>query len=156
MQNRLGGSGPLVYAIKDEAIHLGFGLLVSLPLIAAHGLKLLGFVLVFAVLIDLDHVIAARSFSIRRLITLSERPAGHSVSFALIAGLAIFIVLETPVYAWIAFASVLSHAMVDSADDIGSPILWPFAENVRITEAQRMLGIMLLLLGSVALAVTTA
>ena len=155
MTNRLGGSQPLVYALKDEAIHLGFGLLVSLPLVAGHGLKLLGFVLVFSVLIDLDHVIAAWSFSIRQIITLSQRPVGHSVSFALIAGLAVFIMLETPVYAWVAFASAFTHALVDSGDGVETPILWPFAGSVKITEAQRMLGIMSLLLGTVALAVMT-
>ena len=156
MTNRFNGTGPLVYVLKDEAIHLGFGLLVSMPLIAGHGLKLLGFVLVFAVLLDLDHVVAAWSFSIRRILSLSERPVGHSISFALISGLAVFFVLETPVYAWIAFASVFSHVLVDSGYGVGTPVLWPFARGAKITESQRMLGIGSLLLGSAVLAVMTA
>ncbi len=144
------------YTIKDEAIHLGFGLLVCAPLLLIFGAGLLPFIFIFAVLIDTDHAIAAWSLSVKRMISLSERPPGHSISFALIAGLAVFLISGTPILAWVTFASVFSHILVDSGYGGRTPILWPFRDNVTVSELQRILGISLLLLGSAVLAAMTA
>jgi membrane-bound metal-dependent hydrolase YbcI (DUF457 family) len=149
-------SGHLAYALKDEAIHFSFGMLVNVPLLLLHGAHLIVPIFIFAVLIDLDHAIAAWSFSVRRMLSLSARPPGHSISFALIAGLSVFLMSGTPVHAWVAFSSVVSHILVDSGYGGGTPILWPFADRVRVTDLQRTLGITLLLVGSAALAVMTA
>ncbi|MCX7624383.1 MAG: metal-dependent hydrolase, partial [Thermomicrobium sp.] len=77
-------AGSLRHAVSDGLSHLAFGLATSLP--AARRVsapeRLLAGALAGALAIDLDHVVAARSFRLRDCATMPQRPTTHSLPVA--------------------------------------------------------------------------
>lgn len=70
----------------DGLCHLGTALAVSLPILpyVRDRWGFLRISLLCSVVIDLDHVLAARSFRLTRCMTMEHRPASHSVLTPLI------------------------------------------------------------------------
>ena len=68
-------------AVADGLAHLATGLAVALPAapFVKHVDRFLAIAGLSAVLIDLDHVIAARSIKLHSCMTMPSRPASHSV-----------------------------------------------------------------------------
>jgi membrane-bound metal-dependent hydrolase YbcI (DUF457 family) len=78
-----------------------------------------------AVGIDLDHAVAAGSFSLFRLEHLPGRPISHSILFAAGATGMVWLVTRRPRLAWLAAIALLSHLFRDGIDG-HTPLLWPF------------------------------
>jgi hypothetical protein len=77
-----------------------------------------------AVLLDLDHFIAAWSFSISDALALKLRPPSHSLTFAAIVGLISALISKNLAISWGMFAALASHILRDASGGI-TPILWP-------------------------------
>jgi membrane-bound metal-dependent hydrolase YbcI (DUF457 family) len=99
-------------------------------------------------LIDVDHVVAARSLRPVTWITLGGgRPRAHTLLLAVgvggVAGL-----LGGRAHGWAAFGGLASHLLRDASDRSGAPILWPFSGRRHIPRAAYGAGIAGLALGS--------
>jgi membrane-bound metal-dependent hydrolase YbcI (DUF457 family) len=80
-----------------------------------------------ALVIDLDHAVAARSVRVRDTTGLDTRPRTHSLVTALAAGLAVARV-RGPAQGWAVFSGLVSHFLHDAGDQAApTPMLWPFA-----------------------------
>jgi hypothetical protein len=77
-----------------------------------------------ATLIDIDHFIAARSFSLVAALNLPMRPASHSLSFALgLLGITL-LASRRPALSYLIFAAPASHILRDASGG-GIPLFWP-------------------------------
>ncbi len=104
-----------------------------------------------ALVIDVDHAVAARSVRIRATTGLDARPRTHSVVTALAAG-ATLGGLAGPVQGWAAFAGLVSHLLHDAGDRAApTPVLWPLAPARQLGRRRQVAGTALLALGSLAL-----
>ena len=80
-----------------------------------------------ALVIDLDHAVAARSVRVRDTTGLDTRPRTHSLVTALTAGLVVTRA-RGPVQGWAVFSGLVSHFLHDAGDHAApTPMLWPFA-----------------------------
>jgi membrane-bound metal-dependent hydrolase YbcI (DUF457 family) len=78
-----------------------------------------------ALVIDLDHAVAARSVSVRDTAALDTRPRTHSLVTALAAGLVVARA-RGPVQGWAVFSGLVSHFLHDAGDRAApTPMLWP-------------------------------
>ena len=104
-----------------------------------------------ALIIDVDHAVAARSVRIAATTGLDTRPRTHSVLTALATGAALG-GLAGPVQGWAAFAGLVSHLLHDAGDQAApTPMLWPFAPARQLGRKRQLAGTALLALGSLAL-----
>jgi membrane-bound metal-dependent hydrolase YbcI (DUF457 family) len=79
-----------------------------------------------ALLIDLDHAVAARSLRVRDTTGLATRPRTHSLVTAAGAG-ALVTLARGPVEGWAVFGGLVSHFLHDAGDRAApTPMLWPF------------------------------
>jgi membrane-bound metal-dependent hydrolase YbcI (DUF457 family) len=80
-----------------------------------------------ALVIDLDHAVAARSVRVRDTTGLATRPRTHSLVTALTAGLVVARA-RGPIEGWAVFSGLVSHFLHDAGDHAApTPMLWPFA-----------------------------
>jgi membrane-bound metal-dependent hydrolase YbcI (DUF457 family) len=80
-----------------------------------------------ALVIDLDHAVAARSVRVRDTTALDTRPRTHSIVTALTAGLVVARARGW-VEGWAVFSGLVSHFLHDAGDHAApTPMLWPFA-----------------------------
>jgi hypothetical protein len=119
------------WALLDSPVHGLLALLVVSPLFRHPFFqrKLLGWLTVAAltaVLIDLDHVIAARSFSLIEITTLPNRPMIHSLLFASLFGLVALLLTRRPLAGWLIFAVLASHVLRDASTG-ATYFLWPLS-----------------------------
>jgi hypothetical protein len=119
-----------IWPLTDSLVHFVVGLLVVSPILLhqPRWLKTLGLgAMVFAgaVLIDLDHAIAAGSLSLYAVTHLSLRPPTHSLAFALALGLLIWLFSRRVEYGWLVFAALFSHFVRDASTGGMSYFLWP-------------------------------
>jgi membrane-bound metal-dependent hydrolase YbcI (DUF457 family) len=92
-------------------------------------------------LIDVDHVIAARSPRPSAMLSLRHRPRSHAL-LATVAAAALGTAAGGPVHGWAAFAGLTSHLLRDAADDAAAtPLLWPFRPPRQIGRARATVGI---------------
>lgn len=125
------------WALLDSPVHAALALLVVAPLVfqmatrrGQHSsptrlLARAGLTGLLAVFIDLDHFVAAGSFSVAQAITLAGgRPDTHSLLLALGCGLLALTLTRSPVDGWLVFAALASHILRDAASG-GTPLLWP-------------------------------
>jgi len=78
-----------------------------------------------ALVIDLDHAVAARSVRVRDTTALDTRPRTHSLVTALAAGLVVARA-RGPVQGWAVFSGLVSHFLHDAGDRAApTPMLWP-------------------------------
>jgi hypothetical protein len=104
-----------------------------------------------ALVIDVDHAVAARSVRIGATTGLDRRPRTHSAVTALAAGAAVGLAAG-PVQGWAAFAGLVSHLLHDAGDRAApTPVLWPFAPARQLGRRRQVAGTALLALGSLAL-----
>jgi LexA-binding, inner membrane-associated putative hydrolase len=130
------GADPLVHAVLAAAV------------VAPLGRDAMRTAVVAGTLIDVDHVVAARSAWPRAMISLPARPTTHALLAAVAAG-ALGAVAGGPVHGWAAFAGLASHLLRDAADDAApTPLLWPWAPPRQIARRTALAGIAALALGS--------
>ncbi|HET8755388.1 MAG TPA: metal-dependent hydrolase [Solirubrobacteraceae bacterium] len=80
-----------------------------------------------ALVIDLDHAVAARSVRVRDTTALPTRPRTHSLVTAFAAGAAVART-RGPREGWAVFGGLVSHFLHDAGDRAApTPMLWPFA-----------------------------
>jgi membrane-bound metal-dependent hydrolase YbcI (DUF457 family) len=110
--------------------HGGIAFLILLPLFilkrASFSKKALFSLTALAIFLDLDHFVAARSFSLYAATHLPMRPLTHSLSFAIILALVVQALTKNPFLSWGAFATIASHIFRDSLSGAGTPLLYPF------------------------------
>ena len=110
---------------------------------------MLGTAVAAALVIDLDHVVAARSARPRHTTALSARPRTHSLLTAAGVGCVAW-AAGGPWHGWAAFAGLGSHLLHDAGDTAApTPVLWPW-------QPPRQLGRRIQLAGTVALAIGSA
>lgn len=115
-------AGSLKRGIHDALSHAALALAVTLPALdrAHQPAKLVGGALIGGLLIDLDHVLAARSLRLHACMTMPSRPLGHS---PFIVGLSIVLLRRCNL--WLAHGISLglaSHLMRDLVTG-GVPLL---------------------------------
>ena len=104
-----------------------------------------------ALVIDIDHAVAARSVRIRETISLPTRPRTHSLVTALGAGAAVA-ATAGPVHGWVTFGSLVSHLLHDAGDRAApTPVMWPLAPPRQLGRRRQVVGTALLVLGSVGI-----
>ena len=104
-----------------------------------------------ALVIDLDHAVAARSVRVRDTTGLDTRPRTHSLVTAVGAG-ATVAAAAGPVHGWAAFGALVSHLLHDAGDRAApTPMLWPFAPARQLGRRRQLAGTAVLVLVSVAI-----
>ena len=107
-------------------------------------------------LIDVDHVVAARSARPSAMLTLRTRPRSHALLATLAAG-ALGTAAGGPVHGWAAFAGLTSHLLRDASDDAApTPLLWPLQAAAPDRPRAAAAGVAALALGSWALSARAA
>ena len=133
-------SDPLQHALIAAAV-------VS-PVAARAGRGVLWTAVAAALVIDVDHAVAARSVRVRDTTGLAARPRTHSFVTTLATGAGVAAAAGS-LHGWAAFAGLASHLLHDAGDRAApTPLLWPFAPPGQIGRRRQAAGTALLLLGS--------
>lgn len=108
---------PTLSAVGAFFIHGAISLFVVLPIVLRSDKRVLFGLLAFlgGPAVDLDHVVAAGSFRPRALESLSHRPDTHSLLFALVLTLLVYLISRSKQLSWSVFAVVVSHLLFDAA-----------------------------------------
>jgi hypothetical protein len=121
------------------------------PLVPRAGRGVIATAVLPALVIDVDHVVAARSLRIRDTTALDTRPRTHSVVTALAAG-AVATVAAGPLHGWAATAGLVSHLLHDAGDRAApTPVLWPLRPPRQLGRRVQVAGTAALILASVAI-----
>ena len=92
-----------------------------------------------AVVIDVDHAIAARSVKVHALTGLDTRPRTHSLVAALAAGA--LVGRRDRAQGWATFSGLVSHLLHDAGDTAApTPILWPVRPARQLGRRAQLLG----------------
>jgi LexA-binding, inner membrane-associated putative hydrolase len=141
---------------SDPLQHVLIAAAVVAPLAPRTGRAVFGTATAVALLIDLDHAVAARSVRVRDTTGLPVRPPSHSLLVAAAAG-ALVAAGAGPLHGWAAGAALVSHLLHDAGDRAApTPLLWPFAPARQIGRRRQLAGTVLLALGSVLVSRTGA
>lgn len=109
-----------------------------------------------ALVIDVDHAVAARSVRVRDTTALARRPVTHSLVTALATG-GLVAVAAGPWHGWAAFAGLGSHLLHDAGDRAApTPVLWPFRPARQLGRRRQLAGTLALTAGSAAAAYAAA
>jgi hypothetical protein len=134
----------LAVAAADPFAHALLAAAVAAPL----GRGPMRTAVVAGTLIDVDHIVAARSAWPRAMLSLAARPRSHTLLGAAALGAACA-AAGGPVHGWAAFAGLASHLLRDASDDAApTPLLWPFAVPRQIGRRRAAAGVVALALGS--------
>jgi len=145
-----------VQVYSDPLQHALIAAAVAAPLVPRAGGRVVVTAVAAAILIDVDHAVAARSLRIRATTSLATRPRSHSVLTALGAG-ALVAVAAGPVHGWAAFGGLASHLLHDAGDRAApTPLLWPFAPARQLGRRWQLAATTALVLGSVVVSRATA
>lgn len=111
---------------SDPFQHAAIAAAVVAPLAAATGDRgLLRTAVTAALVIDLDHAVAARSVRPSATTELARRPVTHSLLGAALTG-GVVTAAAGPRHGWAAFAALTSHLLHDAGDRAApTPVLWP-------------------------------
>lgn len=123
---------PLLIAFADPFVHGLIAVLVTWVFYAKDiiSLRELLVCLIAAVLIDIDHGIAAKSFHLGEWLKLPERPVSHSILFAILLSILISFFFKRsrmPLLVPIMSLALISHVTRDATD--GCPTPWNFPFN---------------------------
>jgi hypothetical protein len=141
-----------IQVYSDPFQHALLAAAVAAPL----GRDVLPTAIVPALVIDVDHAVAARSVRIRDTTGLDSRPRTHTVFTALGAG-AVATVVAGPRHGWAAFAGLASHLLHDAGDRAApTPVLWPLTPPRQYGRRVQLIGTVALIGVSVALSRVTA
>lgn len=133
------GADPLVHALLAAAV------------VAPLGRRAMATAVVAGTLIDVDHVVAARSARPGALLGLEFRPRSHAL-LGTLAAAALGTAAGGPLHGWAAFAGLASHLLRDASDDAApTPLLWPFRPPRQIGRAPAAAGVAALAVASLAL-----
>src|SRR3954464_3729444 len=94
----------------DPPQHVAVGAACAGPLVPRSGRRVLATAAAAALLIDVDHAVAARSLRLRDTTSLPVRPRTHSLLTALGAG-ALVGAAAGPAHGWAAFGALTSHVL---------------------------------------------
>ena len=145
-----------VQVYTDPLQHALIAAAVAAPLVRPAGRRVLAGAVAAALVIDLDHAVAARSLRIRDTTALRTRPRTHSLVTAAATGLAVARAAG-PVHGWAVFGALASHLLHDSGDRAApTPVLWPFAPARQYGRRTQAIGTALLVLSSLAISRATA
>jgi hypothetical protein len=134
-------------ALSDPFAHALLAAAVAAPLGGAP----VRTAVVAGTLIDVDHVVAARSLRLEPMLSLPTRPRSHALGVALALGV-VGVVAGGPRHGWAAFAGLASHLLRDASDEEApTPLLWPVAAPRQIGRGAAVAGVAALVLGSWAL-----
>ncbi|HEX3318108.1 MAG TPA: metal-dependent hydrolase [Solirubrobacteraceae bacterium] len=137
----------LLAAGADPVAHGLLAGVVAAPLARAGGRGPVVTAVAAGTLIDVDHLLAARSLRPASWLTLGARPRAHTLMLAVGAG-GVAAVVGGPAHGWAAFGGVASHLLRDASDAGGTPILWPLSGRRSIPRPAYAAGIAGLALGS--------
>ena len=112
------------WGLYDNWVHGMIAVLIALPLFEKRNYLQLVFVFLIASLLDLDHFIVNFSFSLTKAISLTMRPATHSITFAIAASIIYFVITKNKKWTWIIFIAIVSHVVRDAYGG-GTPIFYP-------------------------------
>src|SRR4051794_19633477 len=145
-----------VQIYSDPLQHVLIAAAVVAPLAPRSGRAVFGTAAAVALLIDVDHAVAARSLRVRDTTGLPMRPPTHSLLAAAATG-ALVAAAAGPRHGWAAGAALVSHLLHDAGDRAApTPLLWPFAPARQIGRRRQLAGTALLALGSVVVSRATA
>ena len=135
----------------DPFQHALIAAAVAAPLVPRSGRRVLATAVAAALVIDIDHAVAARSVRIEATTSLPTRPRTHSLVTAVGAG-ATVAAAAGPVHGWAAFGALVSHLLHDAGDRAApTPMLWPFAPARQLGRRRQLAGTAVLVLVSVAI-----
>jgi membrane-bound metal-dependent hydrolase YbcI (DUF457 family) len=136
----------------DPLQHVLIAAVVTAPLVARGGKRVLATAVTAALVIDVDHAIAARSLRVRHTTSLSLRPRSHSLVTAALAG-ALVAAAAGPLHGWAAFSALGSHLLHDAGDRAApTPVLWPWRPARQLGRRVQLAGTVLLTTGSAIVA----
>ena len=134
-------------AATDPVAHA----LLAAAVVAPLGRGAVRTAVVAGTVIDVDHIVAARSAWPRALIGLETRPRSHALLGAVALG-AVGTAAGGITHGWAAFAGLASHLLRDASDDAApTPLLWPWHPPRQIGRAWAAAGVAALTLGSFGL-----
>ena len=141
---------------SDPLQHACIAAAVVAPLVPTSGRRVLLTAVVPALVIDIDHAVAARSVRVRDTTSLATRPRSHSLVTALGTGVAVA-AAAGPAHGWAAFGGLASHLLHDAGDRAApTPVLWPLRPARQLGRRRQLAGTLLLTVGSAAIARTAA
>lgn len=145
-----------VQVYSDPLQHALIAAAVAGPLVPRFGRGVIASAVAPALMIDVDHAIAARSVRVRDTTALATRPRSHSLLTALGTG-AVVAVAAGPAHGWAAFGGLVSHLLHDAGDRAApTPLLWPFAPARQIGRRRQLAGTVLLTTASAAIGYAAA
>jgi hypothetical protein len=134
-------------AATDPVAHA----LLAAAVVAPLGRGAVRTAVVAGTVIDVDHIVAARSARPRALMGLETRPRSHALLGAIALG-AVGTAAGGITHGWAAFAGLASHLLRDASDNAApTPLLWPLHPPRQIGRAWAAAGVAALALGSFAL-----
>jgi hypothetical protein len=134
----------LLIAAADPFVHA----LLAAAVVAPLGRRAMTTAIVAGTVIDVDHVVAARSARPGALIGLTFRPRSHAL-LGTLAAATLGTAAGGPTHGWAAFAGLASHLLRDASDDAApTPLLWPFRPPRQIARATAVAGVAALMTGS--------
>ncbi len=116
------GKNLLRRVLIDEVWHLLTAYLVVIPILYIKRDPLLSLVPILAVLMDLDHFVAAKGFSLERSLNLPRRPAMHSITLTLLFS-SLFVGIN-PIWGIVVLIVMLSHVARDLSSGTVC-LFWP-------------------------------
>ena len=138
-----------VRVYSDPFQHAALAALVVAPLADRRAVRT---AVAAALLIDLDHAVAARSVRVSRTTMLATRPRTHSVLGIALAGAAVATAVA-PLHGWATFAGLSSHLLHDAGDRAApTPLLWPLRPARQTGRRVQVAGTLLLTTASAVIA----
>ncbi len=117
-------------ALIDITQHIVLGVLSVFPLVLKNPFYL-PFAVLFSVFPDIDHVIVAKSFSIRKMLSLGRRPFLHSIPAVLLTSSLIYVLSGNYRFAYMVFITGTTHLVWDLCTG-GVRLFYPFKRNFEI------------------------
>jgi membrane-bound metal-dependent hydrolase YbcI (DUF457 family) len=152
MPRRRQDARELVRVYTDPLQHALIAAAVTAPLAVRAGRGVVGTAVTAALVIDIDHAVAARSVRVRDTTALAHRPRSHSLVTAALAG-ALVGAAAGPLHGWAAFSGLSSHLLHDAGDTAApTPVLWPWRPPRQLGRRVQVAGTALLTMGSTILA----
>ena len=124
----------------DPAQHAALACLTVWPLAARSDRQLLRTAVIAALLIDVDHAVAARSVRPSDTTALDRRPPTHSL-LAAAAVSSLVTAFAGGAHGWACFAALASHLLHDAGDRAApTPVLWPFRPAAQLGRRVQLAG----------------
>ena len=99
------------YIAFDSFMHLCSYVILAMPLLRFRNEFIIGAFVI--ILIDIDHIVKAKSFTIENLLSLGRRPYTHSLIFVLIISALVWFFSKNIILAYVIFISLVIHFLKD-------------------------------------------